>query len=103
MKPVLVPLVAMLLGCGCSQTMLPTPAPEPAGAAAPPATLLPGASPRAAAAAASAAFGRVAAKSTCADQFSETECQTHLGCRWVNAYKREDGTYATAYCYGKAR
>jgi hypothetical protein len=103
MKPELVLLVTALLVCGCSQTMVPPATPESAAASAPAAVLIPSASPRATAAAASAAFGRAAAKPTCADQFSETDCQAHLGCRWVNAYKRGDGTYALPYCYGRAR
>jgi hypothetical protein len=56
-----------------------------------------------AAPAAKPAFGKAARKPACADQFSQTDCQAHPGCKWVNAYKREDGTYATPYCYGRAR
>ena len=40
---------------------------------------------------------------TCSDQFSEAACHAIVGCRWTAAYKRTDGTFATAYCSGRAR
>jgi hypothetical protein len=72
-------LVAGLAVSGCSET-----APQAAPAVKP-------------------AFGKAGGKSACADQFSQTDCRAHPGCRWVNAYKRGDGTYATPYCDGQAR
>jgi hypothetical protein len=40
----------------------------------------------------------------CRDRFSEGACKQRPGCRWVNDYKRMDGTWASANCEGgKAR
>ena len=36
----------------------------------------------------------------CLDRFSEGACKQRPGCRWVNDYKRMDGTWASAYCSG---
>ena len=36
----------------------------------------------------------------CLDRFSEGACKQRPGCRWVNEYKRMDGTWASAYCSG---
>ena len=36
----------------------------------------------------------------CVDRFSEGACKQRRGCSWVNEYKRTDGTWASAYCWG---
>jgi hypothetical protein len=36
----------------------------------------------------------------CLDRFSAGACKQRPGCRWVNEYKRTDGTWASAYCSG---
>ena len=35
---------------------------------------------------------------TCEERLSEPVCKEGTRCRWVNEFKRADGTYATAYC-----
>ena len=52
------------------------------------------------AAATKPAPAKPAANAPCADRFSEADCRERRGCRWIAAYKRGDGTYATAYCLG---
>jgi hypothetical protein len=44
--------------------------------------------------------GKPAANAPCADRFSEATCKERSGCRWIEAHKRQDGTFATAYCLG---
>ena len=79
MKPTFALLLTGIAIGGCSQTTL-------SGDAAKPAPKKP-----------------AVMRSTCADQFSETACHALIGCRWTAAYKRPDGTFATAYCSGRAR
>jgi hypothetical protein len=43
---------------------------------------------------------KTAANALCKDRFSEAACKEGRGCRWIKAHKRQDGTYATAYCLG---
>jgi len=40
------------------------------------------------------------ADAPCADRFAEPDCRQRIGCQWIAAYKRGDGTYAIAYCSG---
>jgi len=35
---------------------------------------------------------------TCAERLTEATCKEGQRCRWINASKRLDGTYATAHC-----
>jgi hypothetical protein len=35
---------------------------------------------------------------TCEDRFTESACKEGRRCRWVNEYKRADGTTTTARC-----
>jgi hypothetical protein len=37
---------------------------------------------------------------SCGERFSEALCKDGTRCRWVNEFKRDDGTYATARCIG---
>lgn len=46
---------------------------------------------------------KLAANAPCADRFSEAACKERGGCQWIKAHKRQDGTYATAYCFGGRR
>src|SRR5262249_37357838 len=39
-----------------------------------------------------------AANSPCGDRFSVAGYRERVGCRWIAAHKRAEGTYATAYC-----
>lgn len=41
-----------------------------------------------------------AANAPCKDRFSEAACKEGPRCQWIKAHKRQDGTYATAYCFG---
>jgi hypothetical protein len=35
---------------------------------------------------------------TCEERLSEPACKEGTRCRWINEFKRIDGTYATAHC-----
>ena len=40
----------------------------------------------------------VTAATPCAGRLSESSCKEGTRCRWVNDYKRADGTWATSHC-----
>ena len=35
---------------------------------------------------------------TCAERLTEASCKEGTRCRWIDDFKRADGTYATAHC-----
>jgi hypothetical protein len=37
---------------------------------------------------------------SCGERLSEAMCNESTRCRWINDFKRDDGTYATAHCAG---
>lgn len=41
--------------------------------------------------------------STCSDRLTEPSCTQGQRCRWINDYRRTDGTYATAHCADEGR
>jgi hypothetical protein len=41
---------------------------------------------------------RPAVEVTCVERLTEISCREGNRCRWVNDFKRADGTYATAHC-----